>query len=266
MNQNKFSKTFTQFKNNINSKTKEKNKLFLKKKKLFYLNKNKNINKEKYNTINISENNTLNNNKKIKFNTMIFTQDLMKKIKTEQKETKNKLIKNINNKNMQNVNIINFMPIFNKVFEKKINIKKNEKKQNQLKIECKTEKIDKTKFENKKIINADKIINKNVINIHKKINSQENLISLLNNFTKEKDKKKNKSIYNFGNIFFINQIRNQFHKNAETEIYTKNGIKMQQKPKIITNFSNYKKKIKTSKLNLINSSKRFNTENNLDSV
>ena len=98
LNQNKFSKTFTQFKNNINSKTKEKNKLFLKKKKLFYLNKNKNINKEKYNTINISENNTLNNNKTIKFNTMIFTQDLMKKIKTEQKETKNKLIKNINNK------------------------------------------------------------------------------------------------------------------------------------------------------------------------
>ena len=40
---------------------------------------------------------------------------------------------------------------------------------------------------------------------------------------------------------------------------------MQQKPKIITNFSNYKKKIKTSKLNLINSSKRFNTENNLNS-
>ena len=263
MKQNKVCKISNKFKNNTSIITNRKNNSVIKKKKLYYLNKNKN--KEKYKTINIYEKETFNNNKNITFNNKIFTKDLIKKFSTEQKKTNNKLIKNFENKNKQNENIINFIPLFNKVFEKKLNIKKNEKEKNKLNTKSITEDIDKIKIENKNFINTDKKIEKNNINLYKKINSPINLISLLNYFNKEKNEKKNKSLFNFGNLFFINQNQSQIHKKAETEINIKNDIKKIQKPKIITDFSNYKK-IKQNKPYFIDLSKRFNTEVDSNSV
>ena len=159
------------------------------------------------------------------------SKDLMAKLKSEQKMIKNNLIHKLNSINKNNTykinantNIINFFPIFTQFFEKKI-VKKKEKNNMNKK---------KENFNNK---------NKN---------QQINLISLLNNFNEHKNKKNNKSLYNFGNIYFINQAenRNQIHKKSETEVNIKNNNiafnnvfnNLKQKPQIIDNFSNYKKK------------------------
>ena len=76
----------------------------------------------------------------------------------------------------------------------------------------------------------------------------------MNNFKKENNKKKNKTIFNFGNIFFVNQNQNQnqIHKKMETEINIKYDVKIKHKPQIITDFSNYKKKSKNNNENIIN--------------
>ena len=114
-----------------------------------------------------------------------------------------------------------------------------------------TEEKNKIKKTEKKNNNYNTVINDDS---HKKIKSQINIVSLLNNFTKEKnkDKKKNKSIYNFGNIFFINQNQYQIHKKNETEINIKNNINIRKKLEIINNFSNYRKKSKIDYSNIIN--------------
>lgn len=58
-------------------------------------------------------------------------------------------------------------------------------------------------------------------NQHKKINTQINLTSLLNNFNnKNKNRKNNKSLFNFGNIFFINQ--SQISKKYDSDILSSN--------------------------------------------
>ena len=92
----------------------------------------------------------------------------------------------------------------------------------------------------------------------------------MNNFNKEKNKgKKQKSIFNFGNIFFINQNQNQIHKKMDTDIEIKNDITIKQKPQIITDFSNYIKirKNKNNNKKMINhKSKRLSTEINLDKI
>ena len=90
----------------------------------------------------------------------------------------------------------------------------------------------------------------------------------MNNFNKEKNKvkKKNKSIYNFGNIFFINQNQYQVHKKNDTEINIKNNINIRNKLEIINNFSNYRKKSKFNDSTIINKTKRFNTEIDLTGI
>ena len=255
--------------NNSQNNENDKGNLILKKKKLFYLNKNKNKNntniKERYKTINncITEPSKI---KKMKLNDII-SKDLMQKLKTEQNKTKNKLLNRLNDMNSNTINNqktqdINFLPIFTKAFENKnkkkkkeqsnnLNQKENENKQKEYNSEemNKIKDNDLNKY-NKTNTNNNDISNES--NAHKKIS----LVSLLNNFNIQKNKKNHKSLFNFGNIFFINQNENQGHKKADTEIFMKNNIKMKQKHQIITDFSNYKKKIKSHN----SKNKRINTD------
>ena len=256
--------------NNSNNKTYNSNNSnisFIKKKKLFYLNQNKSKNKNEKNISfsNFNKTELSINNKNILSNV------LMNKIKTEQKKTTKKLISKINNmNNLSKTNRTNFLPIFNKIFEKKINSNKSDKQVNNNQEENKSkekkneDKNQIKKKENKN--NCNKIIVNN--NSHKKINTQINIVSLLSNFNKEKNnnKKKNKSIYNFGNIYFINQNQYQIHKKNESEINLKNNINIRNKLEIINNFSNYRKKSKNDNSNTIKKSKRFNTETDLTSI
>ena len=264
-------KKLIQTKNSSNKKKDNSNisnNSFIKKKKLFYLNRNKSKNKNEKNISFNSFNKTeISINKK-----NILSNVLMNKIKTEQKKTTNKLLNKINNMNnlYKTSNRTNFLPIFNKIFEKKIKNKKSDKPNNNNKKEIKslenqTEEKNKIKKTEKKNNCYNTVINDNS---HKKIKSQINIVSLLNNFNKEKnkDKKKNKSIYNFGNIFFINQNQYQIHKKNETEINIKNNINIRKKLEIINNFSNYRKKSKIDYSNIINKAKRFNTESDLTSI
>ena len=93
-------------------------------------------------------------------------------------------------------------------------------------------------------------------NQHKKLNSQIYLTSLLNNFyNREKNgRKNNKSLFNFGNIYFINQTHLKkgddnkdkiilLNDSAESkQLNTLNYSIIKQKPQIINDFSNYKRK------------------------
>ena len=259
---NDFYKRIIKIKNNMNDRGSGNNSL-IKKKKLFYINKTKTSKNISINNNNITEPSIT---KKIKLKNIISKDLLMNKIKTEQKKTTHKLINKLNNiNNNTNNSIINFLPIFNKTFHKKLKTNKNSEKN----IENKnTENINKIKIDDKN--NKDN--NNNIIdnNTHKKIKSQINFVSLLNNFNKEKNKgKKQKSIFNFGNIFFINQNQNQIHKKMDTDIEIKNDITIKQKPQIITDFSNYIKirKNKNNNKKMINhKSKRLSTEINLDKI
>ena len=255
-------------KNKINNSNNSNNS-FIKKKKLFYLNRNDSKNYEK----NISFNNF--NKTEISINkNNILSNVLLNKIKTEQKRTTRKILNRINNMNNLNRtnNRINFLPIFNKIFDKKIKNKKPEKqinnnqKENKLIENQAEDKI--KKIENKKIINNNNDKKDKNKKFHEKIKSQINIVSLLNNFNKEKNevKKKNKSIYNFGNIFFINQNQYQVHKKNDTEINIKNNINIRNKLEIINNFSNYRKKSKFNDSTIINKTKRFNTEIDLTGI
>ena len=237
-------------------------------------------------------------------NTNLIAKNFIKQIKSAQKKTTKKLINklnNINNMNKININIINkgsLFPIFSKILEKKIDnknsiekIKKTKNKKitgvslnklcenkKNIKVGVKSNKLS-NNIENiniKKEKKGNNNINKykknnNSKNPHKKIYTQINFFSLLNSFNngKEKNSKINKSLYNFGNIFFINQsqtikkgdndlLSSKLHDktiglNKEKMIFINDNLdnsklnnlnfsNIKQKPKIINDFSNYKKK------------------------
>ena len=228
-------------------------------------------------------------------NVNIITNEFMNQIKSEQKKTKNKLLNKLNNLNNlnTNINIINkasIFPIFSNTYEKKLDNssdkKKIQNKNEQYKNFSNSKKnklkpIEKTKSKPKpnklncftediNIIKQKKQNNKD--NSHKKIKTQINLATLLNNFNrKERTKKNNKSLYNFGNIFFINQsqitkkvdsdIINEKSENNKGKILimndnsesiklnTLNYSSIKHRPQIINDFSNYKKKINSNKNN-----------------
>ena len=239
--------------------------------------------------------------------TNIITNDLMNQIKSAQKETTNKLINKLNNMNINNLNMINKGPLFpaftiatdknmpNYNTSKKKNMKEKSKSKNKTsnsknrkmknkdetkfnKINCFTEDVNNIK--QKKIMGKDKS--------HKKINTQINLVSLLNNFNKkEKSRKNNKSLFNFGNIFFINQNqlvkkdsdtqingvqeKNEINKEKIiiindnyyeiTKLNTLNYSNLKQRPKIINDFSNYKKKGSNNNISITNINKPKNNDN-----
>ena len=267
------------------------------------------------------------NNKKKYFydthkNTNNMTNDLINQIKNSQKKTTNKLLiklNNMNNNNNININLFNqgsLFPILSKVFDKnvdnsiekrkliknEINLNKNSHSKNK-KNNSKGGKGNKQNYLSENINNKkEKKKEKNIKNNpHKKINTQINILSLLNNFnSKDKNRKNNKSLYNFGNIFFINQSQtikngdsylmssNNLHEksiglnkekiiiindNYDTNLNTLNYSNIKQKPQIINDFSNYKKKGNNNK-NIDNGSsivknsealfkqKRFDTDTN----
>jgi len=266
-------------------------------------------NKKKKLKSNITDNNNSNNNEciteptklksKVKCNkaTNSNTHNLINKVKIVQKKASNELLNKITNLNNININIINkgnLFPISSKVFQESSK-SKNSKEHSSNNKEIKKKKtyqgprmsnttLNKNKINNNKVIKLNKnkcftddIYNKkekktNINdNQHKKINTQINLTSLLNNFNnKDKNRKNNKSLFNFGNIFFINQ--SQISKKYDSDILSSNifdksnnGINKEkiiiyndnidnsklntlnysinkQRPQIINDFSNYKKK------------------------
>jgi hypothetical protein len=192
----------------------------------------------------------------------------------------------MNNINI-NINKKSLFPLFSKVFEKKLE-NSHEKKKIKNKIDSglkknlngtiKNKKLNKVTKSNKSdcftedinIIKQKIRKNNRDNNSHKKIKTQINLVSLLNNFNKKDNRKNNKSLFNFGNIFFINQsqILKKDSDSLSNNINDKNGLNKDKifvtinndnnsdnskinylnhsiiKPKIqiINNFSNYKKK------------------------
>ena len=265
-------------------------------------------NKKKKLKSSIVENNNNNNEciteptklkNKVKYNkpTNSTTHNLINKVKIVQKKASNELLNKITNLNNININIINkgnLFPIFSKVFQESSKSKTSKEHSSNNK-ELKKKKtyqgprmshttLNKNKINNNKVIKLNKnkcftddIFNKkekksNINdNQHKKINTQINLTSLLNNFNnKDKNRKNNKSLFNFGNIFFINQ--SQISKKYDSDILSSNffdksnnGINKEkiiiyndncdnsklntlnysinkQRPQIINDFSNYKKK------------------------
>ena len=106
-------------------------------------------------------------------------------------------------------------------------------------------------------ISRNKEMKEHIDKQHKKLNTQIYLTSLLKNFyiREKKGRKNNKSLYNFGNIFFINQTNltkeEEFNKDKiialneskeQKNLNTLNYSIIKQKPQIINDFSNYKKK------------------------
>ena len=236
--------------------------------------------------------------KNYKKNNHSATNDLFKKIKSCKKENTNKLLNKFTNINNININIINkgtLFPIISKIFKESTNnkiIKENISDNNKKKIKKLSTNIimgsfssnNKKKIKiNNKIVKINKNIcltdnifykkeKKNDINQHKKINTQINLTSLLNSFnTRDKNNRKNnQSLFNFGNIFFINQSHILKKKDSETisthineksnlginkektlflsdnldnsKMNTLNYSIIKQKPQVINDFSNYKKK------------------------
>ena len=267
-----------------------------KKKKLKSSNTDNNSNINNNNEC-ITEPTKLKNKMKCNKGTNSTTHNLINKVKIVQKKASNELLNKITNLNNININIINkgnLFPIFSKVFQESSK-SKNSKEHSGNNKEIKKKKtyqgprmshttLNKNKINNNKVIKLNKnkcltddILNKkekksNVNdNQHKKINTQINLTSLLNNFNnKNKNRKNNKSLFNFGNIFFINQ--SQISKKYDSDILSSNifdksnnGINKEkiiiyndncdssklntlnysinkQRPQIINDFSNYKKK------------------------
>ena len=227
--------------------------------------------------------------------------NFLNKIKTEQKKTKKKLLNQFSKLNNININIINkgiLFPSFPKAFPDSTKYK-TLSENNSKKIKEHKEKLD-SKSKITKKIKINKIIkvnknnylsdnikkkkeNKNNIknNQHKKINTQINLTSLLNNFNKNA-RTNNKSLFNFGNIYFINQ--NHSLKKKESNLISSNNYEnefniqndnydnsklntinysiIKQKPQIINDFSNYKKKPSYSN-NIINELNEKNTIRNI---
>jgi len=280
---NNYSITYN--KRNFESKSKSKSKLNDKNAKnecITEPSKEKNKKKYFYDTHKSTTSNNMTNN---------MTNDLINQIKNSQKKATNKLINKLNNLNSNNnININLFsqaalFPILSKVFDKNVenstekrkinkngtNPNKNSHSKNKNN-KSKGGKTNKQNYNSENInIRKEKKKEKNLENNpHKKINTQINILSLLNNFnSKEKNRKNNKSLYNFGNIFFINQsqtIKNGdsylmstnnlneksiglnkekiiiINDNYDSNLNTLNYSNIKQKPQIINDFSNYKKK------------------------
>ena len=206
-----------------------------------------------------------------------YSHNFMNQIKSSQKETTNKLLNKLNNLNNMNINIINkgaILPIISKAFEKKLDSRSKTKKAKNKQKLCSI-KIYKSKREIKEKINCfiensnkRQKMKKKIDKSNKIINTQINLASLLNNFNKkEKKRENNKSLFNFGNIFFINQnqlfkkdfdiLSNKMHENNDinkekiiilnddynnSKLNTLNYSIIRKRPKVINDFSNYKKK------------------------
>ena len=218
--------------------------------------------------------------------------NLINKIKSEQKKTFNKLLTKFSTLKKNKTNIINkgnIYPILSNLFQKSPNnntIKEstinNNKEKNKIKNtgkggsittnikkKIKINKIVKNKTDD---INHKKEIKNKIKDKYIKLNTQINLASLLSNFNnKTKTNRKNhKSLFNFGNIFFIDQrntirkgdsgylFSNIFEKSNNSinkekviivndnpnnsKINTLNYSVVKHKPQIINDFSNYKKK------------------------
>ena len=164
--------------------------------------------------------------------------------KNSSKEKEKEKVKKISQKKLIKHNTNNSFSLYNSFFEK---ILDDSKKKNNNKI------ISKEKNNNKSAIR------KNFVNLntkreksHKKIKSELNFDSLTSNFNFNnlniiKRRKNNKSLYNFGNIFFINQ--NQIVKN---ELESNNSN--------INNIKYINKKIKGISKNKVGNKQRY--ENN----
>ena len=146
-----------------------------------------------------------------------------KKEKKSQKKLKNLLKLNTKNKAEKKLvkhNTNNSLSIYNSILEKALNESKKKIKIQNKNNDLKKNKYIKTNddfYKIKKAENKQKEKIKNNENkkkgIHKKINTQIDLNALTSNFNfiNEERRKNNKSLYNFGNIYFINQ--NQIIKN-----------------------------------------------------
>ena len=128
----------------------------------------------------------------------------------------------------------NSFSIYNSFLEKalnesnkkiKVQIKNNDMKKNKNnKMNDNLNKIKKNDNKKKEKIKNNILLNDNKKkDTHKKVNSQINLNALTSNFNfiNEERRKNNKSLYNFGNIYFINQ--NQIIKNDFEGVYSYNN-------------------------------------------
>ena len=189
-----------------------------------------------------------------------------KKEKKSQKKLKNLLELNIKNKVEKKLvkhKTNNSFSIYNSFLEKalnesnkkiKVQIKNNDMKKNKNnKMNDNLNKIKKNDNKKREKIKNNILLNDNKKkDTHKKVNSQINLNALTSNFNfiNEERRKNNKSLYNFGNIYFINQ--NQIIKNDFEGVYSYNNennngnyIHFQNKNndlKLKANNSNQKKK------------------------
>ena len=170
--------------------------------------------------------------KEEKESTIIHKEEKVDKSKRISKKKSQKKLKNLLDLNTKNKvekklikhNTNNSFNIYNSILEKALNESKkkiilqnknNEMKRNKyIKTNDNFYKIKKNEHKQKEIIKNTKIHNENKKkDIHKKMNTQIDLNALTSNFNfiNEERRRNNKSLYNFGNIYFINQ--NQIIKN-----------------------------------------------------
>ena len=176
---------------------------------------------------------------------------IIQKNSSKEKEKENP--KKIVQKKLIKHNTNNSFSLYNSYFDKMM---EDSKRKNNSKI------LSKDKNKNKSVIRKN-IINSNGNRSHRKINSEINIDSLTSNFNFNninimKRRKNNKSLYNFGNIFFINQnhiIKDEpqpnnsnvikcINKNIKIETKNKINNKCIYKDKIIINKSKSKNKNK----------------------
>ena len=233
--------------------------------------------------VNTTKNNSGMSSKDEKESTIV--QNNKSKENDKKKLSQKKMIKHKTNNNFK---------LYNSYFKNNTNDSKNKKSKENI------------NNKNKNSIKSKNINSKNKNNnVHKKLNSQINLDSLrsnfnlnnINNINNFQRRKNNKSLYNFGNIFFINQnhiIKKELEANSNKNEYIKikyknNNIKNRQQqryyqyesekndnnnhnnknvltastkynPEIINDFSKYKKKKE------ITGNKRYNINNNSNKV
>ena len=202
---------------------------------------------------NTTKNNSGMSSKDDKESTIIQKNKSKEKEKEREKENQKKISKKKLIKHKTN----NSFSLYNSFFEKMVD---DSKKKNTNKILSK----DKNKNKNKSVIKKN-VINSNGNRTHKKINSEINLDSLTSNFNFNnlnimKRRKNNKSLYNFGNIFFINQnhiIKDEIEPNNSNVIkYINKNMKIKTKDKTNNNIINKGEKV-------INKSKNTNKNDNM---
>jgi hypothetical protein len=256
--------------------------------------KQKSLSKQYENSVEPTKKNNKNNF--IKHNNST-TLEFINKIKNSNKKNATELLNkftNINNINIHIFNKASLFPIISKLFkeskkdgalkEKMMNINKKEIEIKKIKANIKegyannNKKRDKIKNKIVKINNniclTDNIFYKKKKDIirNNKIKTHININSLFNSFNKKEkiNRKNNQSLFNFGNIFFIDQsqllkkkdtdmLSSNIHEKSNrafnrikaanlneiydhTKLNTLNFSIIRQRPQIINNFSNYKKK------------------------